>query len=88
VGEVTIYVIDDWDAFMEAVSGCRYRLYQLKRIDNTVLVRARAGSIGFERKLDLSDEEDKKLYEKIKRDLEVWNFIEVKKTVADDEFFV
>ena len=85
---MTIYVIDDWDSFKDAVAGCRYKLYQIRKIDDVVIVKARAGSIGFEKVFNLSDPKQREEYDKIVREIEFWNFTEVKKVVNDDEFFI
>jgi len=84
---LTVFVIEDWEAFLDAVAGCKYRLYTEIRQGIRVILRARAGSIGFEREFDLSKDEDEELYDKIKEDLEAYGFVRVKKVVADDEFF-
>ena len=85
---MTVYVVQDWKMFLEAVAGCRYRLYQIKKHKDVAIVRARAGSIGFEKVFNLSKPEERAEFEKICEDIEMHGFTEVIKTVNDDEFFV
>jgi len=84
---MAVYVIDDWNAFMEAVATCRYKLYRVKNIGNSVIVQAKAGRIGFEKEFNLTNPKEKEEFERVMEDIKVWNFIEVKKVVSDEEFF-
>jgi len=74
---MTVHVVQDWKMFLEAVAGCRYRLYQIKK-----------HNIGFEKVFNLSKPEEGDEFEKICEDIEMHGFTEVIKMVNDDEFFV
>lgn len=84
---MAVYVIDDWNAFLDAIVTSRYKLYRVKKFDNKAIVQAKAGKIGFEKTYDLTNPKEKEEFERIMKDIEIWDFVEVKKVVNDDEFF-
>lgn len=84
---LVVHVVEDLEFFEECCRGCRHKLYQIKKHDSIVIVRLRAGSIAFEKTLDLKREDDKKEFDRIKDFIEREGFVEVKKVIPDDEFF-
>jgi len=84
---MVVYIIDEWDTFLEAVATSRYKLYRVKKFDNKAIVQAKAGRLGFEKTFDLTNPKEKEEFERIMNDIKIWDFVEVKKVVNDDEFF-
>jgi len=85
---MTIHVIEDFEFFKEHALTCTCRFYQEIKHDNKVLIKARAGFLGFEKELDLTDPEQKREYEEIIETFKRYRFVELKKVVADNEFFI
>jgi hypothetical protein len=82
-----VNIVEDWEEMEQYASRASYataRAYQREKANNKTCIRVLVGKFGFEK--EFPNEEDT-LFARIKSFCDAGSFLNVGKTVPDDQFF-